>query len=182
MLPRSLRKTAQRHRAWAACVCVSLAWCLTAVNAPATDPLSGVADQSLIPITTPRKEVILAELADTTEKRAQGLMFRDSLGKDRGMLFAFSEPQHWAFWMKNTRIALDIIWMDGQKRIVYVERNVPGCSRTDDGCPQYQPTHEAMYVLEVAAGMAEALHLQRGVKLHFQVPSPRPPGSGSSDR
>lgn len=144
-------------------------WCITPGRAAGAD--SAGPDSGLVTVTTPRKEVILAELADTQEKRAKGLMFRDSLPKDRGMLFTFSEPQHWAFWMKNTRIALDIIWMDGQKRIVYVERNVPGCSRTDDGCPQYQPTHEAMYVLEVAAGMAEALQLQRGVKLQFQVPA-----------
>jgi uncharacterized protein len=144
-------------------------WCVP--PAPGAGADSAGPDSGLITVTTPRKEVILAELADTQEKRARGLMFRDFLPKDRGMLFTFSEPQHWAFWMKNTRIALDIIWMDGQKRIVYVERNVPGCSRTDEGCPQYQPTHEAMYVLEVAAGMAEALQLQRGVKLQFQVPS-----------
>jgi len=153
----------------------SFACGLAALSAAASDPSDNMAEKGLIAITTPRKEVILAELADTTEKRARGLMFRDSLPKDRGMLFTFTEPQHWAFWMKNTRIPLDIIWMDGQKRIVYVERNVPGCSRTDDGCPQYQPTHEALYVLEVAAGMAEALQLQRGVKLHFQVPASSTP-------
>lgn len=149
-----------------ACGCV-----VTPARAAGPDSAGVASESGLVTVTTPRKEVILVELADTAEKRARGLMFRDSLPKDRGMLFIFSEPQHWAFWMKNTRIALDIIWMDGQKRIVYVERNVPGCSRTDDGCPQYQPTHEAMYVLEVAAGMAEALQLQRGVKLQFQVPS-----------
>ena len=150
---------------------LSCGWSVTPARAAGADQAGVGPEAGLIPVTTPRKEIILAELADTQEKRARGLMFRDSLPKDRGMLFTFSEPQHWAFWMKNTRIALDIIWMDGQKRIVYVERNVPGCSRTDDGCPQYQPTHEAMYVLEVAAGMAEALQLQRGVKLQFQVPS-----------
>jgi uncharacterized membrane protein (UPF0127 family) len=101
-------------------------------------------------------------------------MFRESLAKDRGMLFTFPEPQHWTFWMKNTRIALDIIWMDRNKKIVHVERNVPGCSRTDDGCPQYQPNDASLYVLEVAAGTADALKLQRGVKLQFQV-SPASP-------
>lgn len=169
----SLRREACRTARVLACF--SLACGLAALTAAASDSSDSMAEKGLIAITTPRKEVIFAELADTTEKRARGLMFRDSLPKDRGMLFTFTEPQHWAFWMKNTRIPLDIIWMDGQKRIVYVERNVPGCSRTDDGCPQYQPTHEALYVLEVAAGMAEALQLQRGVKLHFQVPGSSTP-------
>lgn len=126
---------------------------------------------SLVQISTPNGATIQAEIADTTEKRAKGLMYRDSLAKDRGMLFTFAEPQLWTFWMKNTRIPLDIIWMDGKKRIVHIERSVPTCSRTDDGCPQYQPNDNAVYVLEVAAGVADALKLQRGSVLKFQVPS-----------
>ena len=125
-------------------------------------------DDRLVPVTTPAGVTILAELADTTEKRARGLMFRESLPKDRGMLFTFPDPQHWTFWMKNTRIPLDIIWIDRNRKIVHVERNVPGCNRTDDGCPQYQPNEEASYVLKLAAGMADALKLHRGVKLQFQ--------------
>ncbi|MGH7230350.1 MAG: DUF192 domain-containing protein [Nitrospiraceae bacterium] len=126
-------------------------------------------DDTLIPITTPGGTVIQAELADTAEKRGRGLMFRESLPKDRGMLFTFSEPQQWTFWMKNTRIALDIIWMDGKKKIVHVERNVPTCSRADDGCPQYQPNDHAVYVLELAGGVADSLKLQRGMTLKFQL-------------
>ncbi|MBM4134744.1 MAG: DUF192 domain-containing protein [Nitrospira sp.] len=136
-----------------------------AAGAPSKGP-----EEPVVSVTTPQKDTILAELADTTEKRARGLMFRPSLPQDRGMLFIFPDPQQWTFWMKNTKIPLDIIWMDQQKRIVYIERNVPGCSRSDDGCPQYQPIHDALYVLEVAAGMADALKLQRGVKLQFQLP------------
>ena len=125
----------------------------------------------LVQISTPHGATIQAEIADTTEKRAKGLMYRDSLAKDRGMLFTFAEPQLWTFWMKNTRISLDIIWMDGKKRIVHIERNVPTCPRTDDGCPQYQPNDNAVYVLELAAGGADALKLQRGSVLKFQTPS-----------
>lgn len=129
-------------------------------------------EQGLVPVTTPQGVTILAEVADTTEKRARGLMFRDSLPEDRGMLFTFPEPQHWTFWMKNTRLALDIIWMDRDKKIVHVERNVPGCSRSDEGCPQYQPNENALYVLELAAGRADGLKLQRGATLRFHVPHP----------
>jgi uncharacterized protein len=121
----------------------------------------------MVQISTPNGATIQAEIADTTEKRAKGLMYRDSLSKDRGMLFTFAEPQLWTFWMKNTRISLDIIWMDGKKRIVHIERNVPTCPRTDDGCPQYQPNDNAVYVLELAAGIADALKLQRGSVLKF---------------
>jgi uncharacterized membrane protein (UPF0127 family) len=62
--------------------------------------------------------------------------------------------------------------MDRDKKIVHVERNVPGCNRSDDGCPQYQPNENALYVLELAAGRADSLRLQRGAKLRFQVPHP----------
>src|SRR5689334_17421350 len=129
------------------------------------------AQDSLVQIATPNGAIIQAEIADTTEKRAKGLMYRDSLANNRGMLFTFAEPQLWTFWMKNTRIPLDIIWMDGKKRVVHIERNVPTCSRTDDGCPQYQPNDNAVYVLELAAGVADALKLQLGSVLKFQTPS-----------
>lgn len=121
-------------------------------------------------IQTPQGVMIHAELADTTEKRARGLMFRESLAKDRGMLFTFAEAQPWSFWMKNTRIRLDIIWLDANKKIIHVERNVPICTRTDDGCPNYQPNAPAFYVLELAAGVADELNLKQGVKLKFTVP------------
>ncbi len=125
------------------------------------------AEEGLIPVKTPAGVVIYVELADTAEKRARGLMFRNSLAKDRGMLFTFTEPKPWTFWMKNTKIPLDIIWLDSKKRIVHIERNVPICTRTDDSCPQYQPTEDAMYVLEIAGGMADVLKLQRGTTLEF---------------
>jgi uncharacterized membrane protein (UPF0127 family) len=135
-----------------------------------TGALSNAAtDETLIPIMTPAGTTIQAELADTAEKRGRGLMFRESLAKDHGMLFIFTEPQQWSFWMKNTRISLDIIWLDEKKRIVHMERHVPTCGRTDDGCPQYQPNDRAMYVLELVAGMVDSLKLQRGNVLKFHV-------------
>lgn len=134
------------------------------------------AKAGLIAVTMPQGTVIMAELADTTEERARGLMFRPSLENNRGMLFTFAEPQQWSFWMKNTRIPLDIIWMDGRKKIVHIERRVPTCSRTDEGCPQYQPNENALYVLELAAGSADALKLERGAMLRFTLPwDPRGP-------
>jgi uncharacterized membrane protein (UPF0127 family) len=138
--------------------------------------------ESMVEVLTPQGKTILAEVADTTEKRARGLMFRDSLPKELGMLFTFAAPQAWSFWMKNTRIPLDIIWMDQNKRIVHLERNVPGCMRQDDGCPQYQPNEDALYVLEIAAGQSEALQLQRGVKLRFELEGPGTETSGRRSR
>ena len=126
--------------------------------------------ETLITVKTPQGALIQAELADTALKRAQGLMFREHLADDRGMLFIFGDAQPWTFWMKNTRIPLDIIWMDGKKTIIHIERNVPICSRQDDGCPQYHSDEGALYVLELGGGRADALQLQRGTRLSFKQP------------
>src|SRR3989338_5042145 len=60
---------------------------------------------------------IKAELADTPEKRALGLSGRETLGNDEGMLFVFDEPNTRQFWMKNMNFALDIIWIDENKKV-----------------------------------------------------------------
>ena len=128
------------------------------------------AQSGLIPVTLPGGTIIQAELADTPQKRAEGLMYRTHLADDRGMLFTFSQAQAWVFWMKNTKISLDLIWMNEKKQIIHMEQNVPICTRTDDSCPQYRPNNDALYVLELAGGRAESLKLQRGSKLQFRVP------------
>ena len=63
----------------------------------------------LVQITLPGGAIIQAELADTPQKRATGLMYREHLDADRGMLFTFTQAQAWVFWMKNTKIPLDLI-------------------------------------------------------------------------
>ena len=135
------------------------------IQAGSDPPLAG-----LIPITLPGGSIIHAELADTPQKRAEGLMYREHLADNRGMLFTFSQAQAWTFWMKNTKIPLDLIWMNEKKQIIHMEQRVPICTRTDDSCPQYRPNEGALYVLELAAGRAESLKLQRGSKLQFRVP------------
>lgn len=129
------------------------------------------ADGELIHIQTPSGITIHAEIADTPLKRAVGLMYRDHLKKDHGMLFFFSQPQAWSFWMKNTKIALDLIWLDDRKRVTHIERNVPVCTKTDDSCPQYRPnSDDALYVLEIAGGTVDGYRIEKGTKLSFGRP------------
>jgi uncharacterized membrane protein (UPF0127 family) len=129
------------------------------------------ADGELIHIQTPSGIMIHAEIADTPLKRAVGLMYRDHLEKDHGMLFFFSQPQAWSFWMKNTKIALDLIWLDDRKRVTHIERNVPVCTKTDDSCPQYRPnSDDALYVLEIAGGTVDGYRIEKGTKLSFGRP------------
>ncbi|BFU93861.1 MAG: conserved protein of unknown function [Nitrospira sp.] len=133
-------------------------------------PATTEADDHVVQIRLPNGTIINAEIADTQRKRAEGLMFREHLPRDRGMLFTFEQAQPWTFWMKNTKIPLDIIWMNEKKQVIHIAPRVPICTRTDDGCPQYQPNHPALYVLELGSGEAERLKIERGAKLQFREP------------
>jgi uncharacterized protein len=126
---------------------------------------------ALLPLTYPNGTRILVELADTPEKRVQGLMFREHLANDRGMLFVFEEPGQWTFWMKNTKVPLDILWLGSDKRIVDIAENVPGC--VQEPCLQYQPSKEALYALEVPAGAVKGHKLSKGKQLIFELPRRR---------
>lgn len=109
---------------------------------------------------------VKVEVAADGENRAQGLMYRDHLAEDRGMIFFFPQKGDYAFWMKNTIIPLDMIWIDEAKKVVHVAHDVPPCQA--DPCPSYPPGAESMYVLEVAAGVAAKHHVANGDVLTFE--------------
>lgn len=102
------------------------------------------------------------EVADEHEERAQGLMYRESMPDDRGMLFIFEEDAPQAFWMKNTFIPLDIMYFDGERRFVSAHYRVPTCKYGGDRCPNYPSAGDARYVLELNAGVGAALDLRAG--------------------
>lgn len=111
---------------------------------------------------------IQIENAKTPESLKQGLMYRTQLPKKHGMLFHFAKPNHWRIWMKNTLIPLDIIWINSNKRVIYYLDNVQPCNTPFD-CPTYKPQtkEKALYVLEIAAGERERLHIHLHQKLDF---------------
>lgn len=113
------------------------------------------------------------ELADDDAERARGLMFRDAMAEDRGMLFIHDTQEPQAYWMKNTRIALDILYFDNDRKLVAQQRDVPPCS-LGDACPSYPSNAPARYVLELNAGQAEKLKLQDGATLTFGPGIPTP--------
>ena len=127
-----------------------------------------IAAEPTITITYPTGTRVQAELADTPQKRSRGLMFREKLAPDAGMLFVFEEAGEWSFWMKNTTVALDILWIGPDKRIVYIEENVPLCRQ--DPCPEYKPGKDARYALELPAGSVKREKLTKGMKLTFALP------------
>lgn len=103
------------------------------------------------------------EIADTPDTRALGLMFREQLGEEQGMLFVFDRAAPRSFWMKNTRIPLDIMYFDEQLQLVSVSENTPPC-RTSR-CPGYPSEGPAQYVLELNAGKAAELGVTSGDRL-----------------
>ena len=106
------------------------------------------------------------EVADDDAERARGLMFRDELPANRGMLFIHEREEPQAYWMKNTHIPLDILFFDDARRLVTQQRDVPPCS-LGDACPPYPSDEPARYVLELNAGEAARLKLEDGVELKF---------------
>ena len=106
------------------------------------------------------------EVADDDAERSRGLMFRDEMAADRGMLFVHEREEPQAYWMKNTRIALDILYFDAGARLVSQQRDVPPCS-LGDRCPPYPSAAPALYVLELNAGEAARLGLVDGTVLTF---------------
>jgi uncharacterized membrane protein (UPF0127 family) len=94
------------------------------------------------------------EIADEVPEQQLGLMNRTEMDEDAWMLFIF--PKTWSrqFWMKDTLIPLDIIWLDGAWKVIYVSENTPPCV-TPENCPWYWPTSKnALFVLELNAWQA----------------------------
>ena len=102
------------------------------------------------------------EVADTNEKRSYGLMNRTSLETNHGMIFIFDSEDTHSFWMKDTYIALDMIFVDAQKHVIYIEENTTPLSETP-----ITPTSPSQYVLEVPAGTANTNDINIGDTLVF---------------
>jgi poly-gamma-glutamate synthesis protein (capsule biosynthesis protein) len=106
-----------------------------------------------------------AEIVEKPEDVMLGLMFRKNLNEDGGMLFKFSEYKNHSFWMKNTLIPLDIIWLNENMEVVYIGENIQPCAETM--CKGINPIEKSKYVLELNAGTAQKINLKIGDKLTF---------------
>ena len=106
--------------------------------------------------------VVQVEVARTDEQRARGLMFRRDLPRDRGMLFIFDETSEHPFWMRNTLIALDMIYLGDDRRVVGVVTNAE--PRTDTPRAVGKPSR---YVVEVPGGEAAAHAVVPGTRAVF---------------
>lgn len=106
---------------------------------------------------------ITVELADDPQERAQGLMFRRSLDERHGMLFVYEQPQPSSFWMRNTLIPLDIIFMDATGTVRHVHENARPLDETPiPGAAIGDPDPLRLMVLEIGGGEARRLGIQPG--------------------
>ena len=107
------------------------------------------------------------EIADTQEEHALGLMFRDSMPADHGMIFLFPNEAPRSFWMKNTRIPLDIMYFNKDLILVSIAADTPPCRVSR--CPSYPSKAPAQYVLELNAGVAASLGVEVGDRLALDL-------------
>ena len=117
-------------------------------------------------VVMPSGAVYAVELARTPDEQAQGLMFRESLAPRTGMIFLFTDGGAHHFWMKNTMIPLDLIWLAADGKVVFVSANTPPCK--SDPCPLYGPDAPAPTVLEIAGGLAAKEGIAPGAVLKVQ--------------
>ena len=103
------------------------------------------------------------EIADTELARQQGLMFRTSMEDNQGMLFIFEEEEMQSFWMKNTILPLDIMYVNRNKEIVKIHKNTMPFQEE----PGYESGRPAMYVVEVKAGYTDVHGIKEGDRISF---------------
>ena len=118
---------------------------------------------------TTREVKVRAEVADTNEKRRQGLSGRETLPRGGGMLFIFENPCLCGFWMKEMRFPLDIIWIDEEYRIVHIVEGVSPATFPET----FLPDRAAKYVLEVSAGTVKDFEVTPGALVEFSDASSR---------
>ena len=114
-----------------------------------------------------REAVFQVEVADTLAKRELGLQYRRELAADRGMIFLFPAPSVQSFWMKNTPLPLDMIFIGADRKIVgIVEQTVPfSLDSRSVGAP-------SQFVLEINGGLSKRLGIRAGDAVRFEGIAP----------
>jgi len=143
-------------------VVLGIACGATSKSTPSPTPSPAVTGPRVV---LPSGSAYKVEVARTPEEQAQGLMFRESLPAKSGMLFLFPDGEVHKFWMKNTMIPLDMIWMDSGGKVLFVSANTPPCKA--DPCPTYGPDAPASSVLEIAGGKAKVEKIEVGSLVRF---------------
>lgn len=113
---------------------------------------------------------IFVEVVDTKDKRKKGLSKKDEMPIGEGMLFVFESADKYGIWMKDMKLPIDIIWIDGSKKIVDIKQNAlvePG--KKDRELTIYKPKAESLYILEINAGLSTLNNLQIEDNVNFEL-------------
>lgn len=113
-----------------------------------------------------KNQKVFLSVADTEEELIQGLMYVDGLKENEGMLFLFGMPDYRAFWMKNMKIPLDILFLY-ENKLVTIYKNIPACKKMP--CPIYKSTQKSDTVLELKAGFCEKYNVKIGDPIKFTL-------------
>lgn len=123
-------------------------------------------DQGQVTFISPdsnQKETILVEIAEDDYSRANGLMFREDLPENQGMLFIFEEEKHQYFWMKNTPVSLDMIFVNNDNKVVNIQKYTVAYSTRS-----YESDGPALYVIEVVAGYSDKYGIETGWSIEWK--------------
>jgi len=146
-------------------------WCVVLVAVMLCgcgEKASTVDDLTSTDVTLPNGHKIRAQTMREQSDLIRGMMFRDALPQDRGMLFYHMREAQTPYYMFNVKIPLDIIWMDHNRRIVEIVENVQPCrSAVAKDCPTYGGKYAALFALEVNAGVAAKNGLKFGDRIEF---------------
>lgn len=130
---------------------------------------SSCAGDARVTIRGEKTKTFQVELVEGRIRKTLGLMFRSHLERDRGMLFVYETPAYRSFWMKNTRVPLDIIFVDEHMKVLNVEAADP-CEA--DPCPRYVSSGRAKYVLEVGQGFSREYGFGPGAEVEIDTTPP----------
>lgn len=133
--------------------------------------LAACTSPSTVKITLPDGFVVSAKLADTPQIREKGLMFVTELPENEGMLFVFDKEDDLLFWMKNTLIDLDMVFIGANKQVTSVAEEVPHSYIYTPEQDVARALGYGKYVLELASKTAARHQVTRGSVLEFTLPT-----------
>lgn len=129
---------------------------------------SSAEDYRLTEVTLPHGQKIKCEVMRHKVDMARGLMFRDSLAPDRGMLFIHGSAANYPYWMYKVNFPLDIIWMNNSRQVVEISENTPPCTgKPATQCPNYGGAKPSVIVLELLGGSSAKYGIRVGDTINF---------------
>lgn len=124
------------------------------------EEIAGVEEKEIVILTDTKEIKINVEISKSEEERKEGLMYRNKLCENCGMLFLFPSETESGFWMKNCRIALDIMFLDKNGKIIDIKKDFKPCY--DAECPSYSPDKQYLYAIEVNSGWTDSNKVEVG--------------------